>query len=427
VEKKVKEAPKILKIRWESSLLKSLNLRSILKLDLIKSFLPHDHRHIMDDVVICNLLRRPIGDAVFNYKPLAKALPPLPVPSEHCPCRHMNARYRPEEGCVLTGDLTLIDNKPLRQLLFYGPKFRDTDMSAPLELLKDALTGFIAKVCSDNLDPLIFLAWKIEVLNEAKSRLEAQSQPMTKSLLANARPSLRHYQKSYVFCPADKAAGNIIIVCRNLYVHVLRTELTRLDSAYVMAQQSKDEILERHRKFLAGFNLPFVNCLPFLFWLPKLHKSPWGSRFMAACGKCSTTIASKILSMALKLVLDELRIKDNVTLAETGIRRFFIVQNYPEVSEFLARWNRGPFRKLSAFDFSTMYTTIPIDTQVGNDTNTQGTTAPVDLCSRIDSCIDEAVAARPEPKHSWHFEVCCRGGGVSSLDWFDCKRVSHRK
>ena len=36
--------------------------------------------------------------------------------------------------------------------------------------------------------------------------------------------------------------------------------------------------------------------LPELYWLPKVHKTPVGSRFMAASHKCTTKPLSKLLT-----------------------------------------------------------------------------------------------------------------------------------
>ena len=97
--------------------------------------------------------------------------------------------------------------------------------------------------------------------------------------------------------------------------------------------------------------------------MPKFHKHPVGSRFIAASGQCTTATLSKALSHCLTHVLRTLREKDNDTILSTGVRRYFVVETYEEVSGFLSRWRRSERGQTGLYtgDFSTMYTTIPHD------------------------------------------------------------------
>ena len=47
--------------------------------------------------------------------------------------------------------------------------------------------------------------------------------------------------------------------------------------------------------------------LPTLYWLPKLHKSPYGSRFIAASNICTTKPLSRLLLGCLSLVVTHFR------------------------------------------------------------------------------------------------------------------------
>ena len=72
---------------------------------------------------------------------------------------------------------------------------------------------------------------------------------------------------------------------------------------------------------------------------------------------------STLLSKCLTLVLRTLREKDNKSIIDTGVRRFFVVDTYEEVAGFFAPWKRSEIATmrtgLYTGDFSTMYTTIP--------------------------------------------------------------------
>ena len=44
--------------------------------------------------------------------------------------------------------------------------------------------------------------------------------------------------------------------------------------------------------------------LPTFYWLPKLHKNPYKSRFLSNSSHCSTTILSKYITSALTTIKD---------------------------------------------------------------------------------------------------------------------------
>ena len=43
--------------------------------------------------------------------------------------------------------------------------------------------------------------------------------------------------------------------------------------------------------------------LPTFYWLPKMHKTPVGSRFIAASSSCTTKALSKLLTTCLNLII----------------------------------------------------------------------------------------------------------------------------
>ena len=47
--------------------------------------------------------------------------------------------------------------------------------------------------------------------------------------------------------------------------------------------------------------------LPSFCWLPKLHKKPYGSRFIAASNKCTTKQLSSLLTSCFKTILTHYR------------------------------------------------------------------------------------------------------------------------
>ena len=98
--------------------------------------------------------------------------------------------------------------------------------------------------------------------------------------------------------------------------------------------------------------------LPTLYWLPKLHKQPYKSRFIANSSACTTTELSFLLTSCLTAIKNHV-IKYCTTVYErNGKNLFWSVKNSGEILNKLK--SRGFLASgLSTYDFSTLYTTLP--------------------------------------------------------------------
>jgi hypothetical protein len=96
------------------------------------------------------------------------------------------------------------------------------------------------------------------------------------------RNELERLHEEFVLVPADKASNNIGFVCKAHYYNCILNELginsTFGNPTYTPTVLSKDEILQNHRSVLDKFNIPTNRMnefeLPYLYWIPKLHKTP---------------------------------------------------------------------------------------------------------------------------------------------------------
>lgn len=70
--------------------------------------------------------------------------------------------------------------------------------------------------------------------------------------------------------------------------------------------------------------------LPYFYMLPKLHKQPIGMRPVAACQNSVLEIPNRVLSQCLKLVQTTLRKLHSAELQQTGLRKWWIVENSTE-------------------------------------------------------------------------------------------------
>ena len=98
--------------------------------------------------------------------------------------------------------------------------------------------------------------------------------------------------------------------------------------------------------------------LPTMYWLPKLHKTPYKARFIANSSSCTTTELSKLLTSCLTAVKNHVIRYCEKVYERSGKNLFWSIKNSGEVLNKLT--SRG-FRatSLSTYDFSTLYTTLP--------------------------------------------------------------------
>ena len=98
---------------------------------------------------------------------------------------------------------------------------------------------------------------------------------------------LLELQKEFVFVPTDKASNNIAVVCKKFYVEQSMKKLDILlntsekkaaDKTYVpVVKESLNSLLSRHRRFMKANSLEDSDDLPFLYWIPKMHKKPYNN------------------------------------------------------------------------------------------------------------------------------------------------------
>jgi hypothetical protein len=87
-----------------------------------------------------------------------------------------------------------------------------------------------------------------------------------------------------------------VFVCKSYYYECLIKELgiaksTSGNTTYKPTSFEKDEILAHHRSFVTSLNIPSgkeSEDIPYLYWIPELHKIPYKERYIAGSSTCST-------------------------------------------------------------------------------------------------------------------------------------------
>ena len=98
--------------------------------------------------------------------------------------------------------------------------------------------------------------------------------------------------------------------------------------------------------------------LPRIYWIPKLHKTPYKARFIAGSSSCTTTKLSKLITECLKLVKCHCTAYCKPILERTGVNNMWIINNSLNVIHTLED-KQLAIKKLSTWDFSTLHTSLP--------------------------------------------------------------------
>ena len=111
---------------------------------------------------------------------------------------------------------------------------------------------------------------------------------------------------NYVLVPADKAANNVVVVCRLYNINTLKPELVDTNAYKLQLSLNERVIVDGHGCHTAlNFGVKAKenqDKVPTLYWLPKLHKKTYKARFIANSSSCTTTELSKLLTSCLTAV-----------------------------------------------------------------------------------------------------------------------------
>ena len=101
--------------------------------------------------------------------------------------------------------------------------------------------------------------------------------------------------------------------------------------------------------------------LPYLYWTPKLLKSPYKRRFIAGSSKCKTKDLSCLLTKLLSTAKDGLVRYCNAKTNSNGVNNMWILKKSTTLLSSLDQLDVRTATSVQAFDFSALHTSIPHD------------------------------------------------------------------
>ena len=219
-------------------------------------------------------------------------------------------------------------------------------------------------------------SWKEMVkgqIEQCISKLKQNFKQPTGKVLQNVdvKACLSDLHNKYVFILADKAPNNIIIICKRYHIETLIKELG-LDncstptgnSTYTSCQMSSEDIVNTHDTFMTSVGIELSEedkRLPYLYWTPKLHKSPVKHCFIAGSSICTTKQLSSLLTKIRTVIKTGLEKYCSIKTSHTGVNNMWILKNSTNLLSSLGHLGVHRATSIQTFDFSTLYTSIPHD------------------------------------------------------------------
>ncbi len=134
--------------------------------------------------------------------------------------------------------------------------------------------------------------------------------------------------------PADKASNNIISVCKKYYIQTLIDELVvfsdTASKTYAYDNTTLDIIVKLHLEKITQLWVEVSEKqqdLPKLYCIPKMHKIPYKSRFIAGSKYCTIKPVSNLLTRCFQCIKSKEEKYCSTFFNNSCINRMWILKN----------------------------------------------------------------------------------------------------
>ncbi len=322
---------------------------------------------------------QPFSASVINYAQELKRVNTLEklkqTVDSSCDCSTSSFSDK-DHGHVVTGNMDFIQDIDLKKILNKGTNFR-FQVSNKIEDIRDeyhiALKEYCKKLVNRcGLSKIAYNTYCEKLIRCLEEKLSSfkNCQRFDGLIGQHVYRALKELQFKYIFTPADKAGGNIIIICKKFYFMQLSAELGIAyhlgnfvadgNEVYKPVESSMETIVDSHVRFAKSYNLSVLQkdmMLPRIFAIPKLHKNPVKMRYISGASKSSIRGVSLLIQRILKHLLKFLQRYCSKIVTRTGRRCFWSVDNTEQVLHRLKRMVR--VQNVLTADFTTLFTTLP--------------------------------------------------------------------
>ena len=117
---------------------------------------------------------------------------------------------------------------------------------------------------------------------------------------------------------------------------------------------SSEDIVNTHDNFMKSLGTELSEedkRLPYLYWTPKLHKSPVKHRFIAGSSKCTTKQLSSLLTKILTVITTGLEKYCSIKTSHTGVNNMWILKNSTNLLSSLGHLGVHRATSIQTLDF----------------------------------------------------------------------------
>lgn len=358
-------------VRFDNKMIENVNISRILSSPNVTKFFPHQSVDMSTPNVTYSYTST-IRSHIVNYKQTVEEIgnTTFICRCENYPEQFINNTY----GHIYTGDLDIISNPVLKNLLQNGLNYRDQQPPCKVSALKSitsAIDKYIGSISGKiNKSVRMFSTWRAEILKTVKSKLDSMEPYRYYSCLKDVevKAELSKLQEDFVFTPVDKAANNVSIVCKKLYVEKLETEIENSGNFIKCNNVTVEDVMNSHKQAYQDIGIQVSDNiwkLPFVYGTSKMHKTPPKFRYITSGVKSSMSVLSKHVGKCLKSLLKSAKNISRYENKYTGYNDYFIIDDRKDVIELMEWMNanrkKGGRKKVSTYDFSNLYTSIPHD------------------------------------------------------------------
>ena len=130
--------------------------------------------------------------------------------------------------------------------------------------------------------------WKNEVMGIVDDKIRAGKvrfgKTWTMRIEGALEAELNRLKEKYVITVTDKAQNNILYTCKYFYIKRVKEELNSPDQMTYQASNINQASINDHIINFSkskGIKVPDnMIDIPLIYWIPKMHKNPIGSRFI---------------------------------------------------------------------------------------------------------------------------------------------------
>lgn len=367
--------PYYLRIQFTHKIIEDLNLERIINSKSFKILYPVDIKDFKP--CITYTYTKTVKRTIFNYTDTFINLDVDTfldsINSVTCNCS--SSPYKDKNhGHVITGDLTLIENIDLRNIIKLGPSHREIPRYS-YKYTIGKLTDDINKSIEiwskrSNLSTAIFEPLRTTLITYVSKQLKSMyTNHITEPVQSLNDPLILHdlltLQEEFIITPVDKASNNVALTCKWFSIYITLLELGLIpnttNSTYKLTDYTETNVID---KLISTF--PFPNLidkdkptLPYIYPLPKLHKDPVKFRFIISSKNTTLKPAQKACTTILRLVHKQHIFYCDLLKSFTGINRMWIINNFQEVINSIEIINTKKLASdTESYDFSTLYTTF---------------------------------------------------------------------